>query len=289
MTRRDLLTVAPAVLLAGSHASGATSGAGKARLRTAICAYSFREALKAKTMSYEDIVRLAVDLDVDGLDMTVYWFPSTQDEFLLPLRRLAYRSAVEIYSISVRTDLCKPAGPERDKQAAELRQWIDTAGKLGAGHVRIFGGTVPKTSNESEAAGWVTEMLRDSAKYAGSKGITLGIENHGGITEKADTILSILKGVDSPWLGVNLDTGNFVRDAYPQIQKLVPYAVNVQFKENLKDAQGKDVAADWPRLVGMLRQGGYRGYLAVEYEEKEDPLVAVPRLLRDLQKLTRQV
>ncbi len=289
MNRRDLLRAIPAgaaASLLGSAALAAESK--KSRLRTAICAYSFREQLQSKKMSYEDLVRLAVDLDVDGLDLTVYWFPSTEDSFLLPLRQTAYRNAMEIYSISVRTDMCKPAGPERDKQAAELRNWVDVANKLGAGHIRVFGGTVPKTSTEQEAAGWVTEMLRDAAKYAGSKGVILGLENHGGVTEKASTIVQIVKNVDSPWVGVNLDTGNFKSDAYKQIAEILPYAVNAQFKETIHDAGGQAVKADWARLVRMFRESGYRGYFALEYEEKESAVTAVPRLTAELNKLARQ-
>jgi sugar phosphate isomerase/epimerase len=276
-TRRELMALLPAPLLA----------AGKPRLRTAICAYSFRNQLQSKSMSYDDLVQLAVDLDVDGLDLTVYWFPSTDDSFLLPLRRLAYRNAVEIYSISVRTDMCKPPGAERDKQAAEVRKWVDVANKLGASHIRVFGGTIPRTSNEQEAAGWVTEMLKDAAPYAGSKGVILGLENHGGITEKASTIVSIVKAVDSPWVGVNLDTGNFNRDAYRQIAEILPYAVNAQFKTHIRDESGKSVPSDWKRIIGMFRESGYRGYFALEYEDKEDATQAVPRLTRDLNKLVR--
>jgi len=178
MNRRDILKTLPAAM-AASLAAQSDAGR-KARLRTAICAYSFRNQLQSKSMTYEDLVRLAVDLDADGLDLTVYWFPSTTDEFLLPLRRLAYRNAVEIYSISVRTDMCKPPGEAREKQAAELRNWVDVANKLGASHIRVFGGAIPKTSNEQEAARWVTEMLKEASKYAGSKGVVLGLENHVG-------------------------------------------------------------------------------------------------------------
>jgi hypothetical protein len=103
---------------------------------------------------------------VDGLDLTVYWFPNTSDSFLLPLRRLAYKNAVEIYSISVRSDMCKPAGAARDKEAAELRNWVDVANKLGASHIRVFGGTVPKDATVDQAAGWVTEMLKSASEYA---------------------------------------------------------------------------------------------------------------------------
>ncbi len=285
MNRRDLLKTLPVGMAASLMAQ--TSAAKKARLRTAICAYSFRTELQAKTMTYEDLVHLAVDLDADGLDLTVYWFPSTEDSFLLPLRRAAYKNAVEIYSISVRTDMCKPAGEARDKQAAELRNWVDVANKLGAGHIRVFGGAIPKTSNEQEASGWVTEMLKEAQKYAGSKGVILGLENHGGITEKASTIINIVKAVDSPWVGVNLDTGNFVKDAYAQIEQILPYAVNAQFKETIRNASGQLVKADWPRLVKMFRDAGYKGYFALEYEEKESAKTAVPRLTHELNKLVR--
>jgi sugar phosphate isomerase/epimerase len=276
LNRREILGLLPLPLLAA-----------KPRLRTAICAYSFRRQLQDKRMTYDDLVRLAVDLDVDGLDLTVYWFPSTEDSFLLPLRRLAYKNAVELYSISVRTDMCKPPGEARDKQAAELRNWVDVANKLGASHIRVFGGTVPKGSTEEQAAGWVTEMLRQAAPYAGSKGVILGLENHGGITEKASTIVGIVKAVDSPWVGVNLDTGNFNRDAYAQVAEILPYAVNAQFKTNIRDESGKPVPSDWPRIIRMFRDAAYRGYFALEYEDREDATVAVPRLTRELNKLVR--
>jgi sugar phosphate isomerase/epimerase len=234
-------------------------------------------------MTYDDVIRLAADLNVDGLDMTVYWLPDTSDATLLPLRRSAYRNAVEIYSISVRTDMCKPAGTERDKELAELRKWVDVAQKLGAGHIRVFGGTVPKTSTVEQASGWVTEVLKTSAEYAASKGVMLGLENHGGVTEKAETILKIIRAVDSPWVGVNLDTGNFNKNAYQQIEAILPYAINAQFKVDIRDGEeGKSVPADWPRIVQMFVRSGYRGYFSLEYEEDEDAKVAVPRLTREL-------
>jgi sugar phosphate isomerase/epimerase len=286
MNRRDAMKLVPAALAAPVLAQAET--AKKARLRTAICAYSFRNQLQAKSMTYNDLVNLAVDLDVDGLDLTVYWFPSTEDSFLLPLRRLAYTNAVEIYSISVRTDMCKPPGPERDKQATDIRKWVDVANKLGASHIRVFGGTVPKGSTEEQAASWVTDMLKDAAPYAGSKGVILGLENHGGITEKASTIVGIIKAVDSQWVGVNLDTGNFNGNAYAQIATLLPYAVNAQFKTHIREEPKKSIPSDWARLVKMFKDAGYKGYFALEYEDKEDATVAVPRYTRELNKLARQ-
>jgi sugar phosphate isomerase/epimerase len=183
--------------------------------------------------------------------------------------------------------MCKPPGPERDQQIAEIRKWVDAAQKLGAGHIRVFGGNVPKGATPDQAAQWVTEILKVSGEYAGSKGVILGLENHGGITETAETILRIVKGVNSPSVGINLDTGNFNRNAYEQIQACLPYAVNAQFKVQVRPGpDGKQVEADWPRLVKMFADSGYKGYFALEYEEKEDAKTAVPRLTKELNRIT---
>ncbi len=291
MKRRELLMSIPALALAPSVmrpvASAAEESAKRPRLRSAICAYSYRDALKAKTMTYDDIIRKAVENDVDGIDMTVYWFPDTSDGFLLPLRRLAYKSCVEIYSIAIRTDMCQPTPERREKELAEVKKWVDVATKLGAGHIRVFGGQVPKGTSEDEAVGWVVEILKKASEYSGSRGIILGIENHGGITEKADTIVRIVKGVDSPWVGINLDTGNFLRDVYRQTEQCVPYAVNVQVKTQMRGDDGKNVASDWDRFVKILIKGGYQGYLALEYEDKEPAATAMPRLLAKLKQTIR--
>lgn len=287
MKRRDLLKLGAVAAGARLPLTAATDKlASKARFRTAICAYSFRDALKSKTMTYDDLVRLAVELDVDGLDLTVYWFPSRADEFLLPLRRLAYRMGVELYAISIRTDMCRPAGDQREKEVAEAQRWVDVALKLGAGHIRVFGGDVPKGSTEDQAAAWAAETLERCAEYAGSKGIVLGLENHGGITERAARVLQIVKQVDSPWVGINLDSANFHSDPYRQFEMCVPYAVNVQMKGEIRIGDAKPEPAAWPRFFGMLAKGGYKGYVALEYEGEADPATEVPRLINELKRLS---
>jgi len=288
MNRRTVLQSLGAALGAPAFSSATpATPSTKPRLKSAICAYSFRDALAKKTMTYDDIVHLAVDTNVDGLDMTVYWFPSTGDEFLLPLRRLAYRNGVEIYSISVRTEMTRESKELRDKEIEDVKKWVDVAAKLGAGHIRVFGGAV-KNATEDDAANWCAEVLARGAEYAGKAGVILGLENHGGITAKADRIVQIVKKVNSPWVGVNLDTGNFEDDAYGQIAKILPYAVNVQFKTEIRVVKGKREESDWDRLAKMLADGGYRGYMALEYEAREDPKTTMPRLLAKLNQLARK-
>lgn len=282
MRRRDLFHALPALAAAPAFAA---KGAAKSRLLTAICAYSFRNELKDGSMTYDDLVHMAVDLGLDGLDLTVYWFPNTTNAFLMPLRNLAIRNGVPIYSISVRTNMCQPTADLQTKEVAEVKKWVDVAAKLGAGHIRVFGGNVPKGRTEEEAAGWVAEILKRSSEYAGSKGVILGLENHGGITLRADRIIQIVKNVDSPWVGINLDTGNFREQFYEQIERCLPYAVNAQFKTAMRGPNREEEPSDWERIVKMFAASGYKGYLALEYEAKEPAPRAFPRMMLRLKAL----
>jgi L-ribulose-5-phosphate 3-epimerase len=289
MNRRDLLKTLPAVAVAGRLAPAARAASGtRARLRSAICAYSYRNELGKKTMTYEDLVRVAVDHNIDGLDLTVYWL-DTSDQYLLKLKRLAYMNSVDLYSISVRSEMTQSTAEGQAKEVANVKQWVDVADKLGAGHIRVFGGRVPQGATEQQAAGWVVEVLKRGAEYAADKGVILGLENHGGITEKADVILDIVRRVDSPWVAVNLDTGNFNRNAYEQMEQCMPQAAAVQVKMEIRvGPEGTREASDWDRIAGMLVKNNYRGYLSLEYEAKEPAETAMPRHLRKLDGICRK-
>lgn len=289
MNRRALLGGLPllasgAPLLAGNRSQDMYGK--KARLKPAICAYSYRKELADKSLSYSDLVRIAVDNDIDGLDLTVYWFPNTDDAFLMPLRRLAYINGVEIYSISVRTNLCQPEAAKRQEQVLEIMKWVDVASKLGAGHIRIFGGNVPKGYTEDQAAAWCVEVLTRASDYAAKHGVILGLENHGGITDYAERIVEIVTKVNSDYVGINLDTGNFKERPIPQIEMCMPYAVAAQYKTKMAAENSKErVKSDWDKLTGMFAASGYKGYLALEYEDSEPTATAMPRLLGELRQL----
>ena len=121
MNRRDLMkqfslaAAAATAWLPGSVAAQAP--AVKPRLLAGLCAYSFRDELAKKTMTYDDLVRLASDLGIDGLELTAYWFPpDVTPEYLLSLRRLAYRCAIDIYGIGIRTTLCRATAEAQDAE-----------------------------------------------------------------------------------------------------------------------------------------------------------------------------
>jgi sugar phosphate isomerase/epimerase len=102
-----------------------------------------------------------------------------------------------------------------------------------------------------------------------------------------DQLLSIVREVKSDWFGVNLDTGNFHgADPYAELVQLAPYAVVVQIKVEVSPGGGPKQRADFGRIIKVLRDVRYQGYVALEHEAEEDPKTAVPKYLQQLRKLT---
>jgi len=257
------------------------------RFRTAICAYSFRKGLQDQAFTYANLIRMAAELGADGIDLTTYWLPDTSDQTLFGLKKLAYRSGVALYTIGIRARMAQPT-PELQAAAVELvRKWLDVAVRLGASHMRIFGGAVPKGATEDQAVAWAVETLKRAAEDAGKKGVILGVEDDGGITTNADRTVEIVKKADSPWVGINHDIGNFPDDGYRQIEMCAPYATNVHYKSEVHVAK-KGESTDVGRVLEILAKAGYRGYLALEYEAAGDPATEVPKLIAQMQQAMRR-
>jgi sugar phosphate isomerase/epimerase len=164
-----------------------------------------------------------------------------------------------------------------------VKEWIDHAAVVGAPHIRVFAGPKPKNTELAEAKRLCIEGLEETSEYAGRKGIFLGLENHGGIVAEPEDLLSIVKAVKSPWVGINLDTGNFqTDDPYADLARCAPYAVNVQLKVEIHRRNKSKEPADLDRLARILRDANYQGYVALEYEAAEDPWQAVPVWLKKI-------
>ena len=301
MDRRSFLTATGAVVAAALPARYAAQAprrgnvapeihVQKARFRTGLVAYSYRQALQSKAMTYEDLIGVAVDTGTDGIDMTVYWLPGTSDDVLLPLRRAAFRNRVEIYSVGTRVRLAQPTPDLREKELVELRKWVDVAQKLGATHVRVFGGQKPTEATLDEAIAMAAETLKRGAEYSGARGIVLGVEDDGGITDFAKETIEIVTRAGSPWAGMNLDIGNFKPPkVLEQVEMSIPYAVSTHIKTEMAQDDGKTkVPYDWDRVFGIFAQHGYRGYMGLEYEANDDATTAVPGHLRRLKELAQK-
>jgi sugar phosphate isomerase/epimerase len=175
---------------------------------------------------------------------------------------------------------------KRRADIEHVKQWVEHAARLGAKTVRIFSGSTQKGETEETARRRCVAAIQEACDHAARYGVYLALENHGGITATADQLLALVKAVKHDWFGVNLDTGNFrTSDPYADLARIAPYAVNVQVKTEIQTAGKKKEEADLKKLIGILRDAGYRGYVALEYEAAEDPKTAVPRHAAELRKL----
>ena len=272
---------------------------GAPRLSLSLAAYSFRDYFKTaihkldpepgsdRRIDLFQFIDYCAEHGCQGAELTSYYFPpDTDHEFLVRIKRHAFLRGIAISGTAVGNTFTLPAGAKRDEEIANVKRWIDHAAVMGAPHVRIFAGQTPSGVSPDQAKQFCIAAIEECCDYAGGKGIFLGLENHGGIVATADKILEIVRAVKSPWLGINLDTGNFhTDDPYADLVKIAPYAVNVQLKGEIH-REGKEAEpADLPRLVKILRDADYQGYVALEYESKEDPWTAVPRLLKQMKEL----
>ena len=293
MTRRDVLSAAVTAGV-GAMATG-TAGAveppkrgSRARFRVGSCAYSYRQYLQAKTdpMTYEAFLEACAAMDMDGVEMTGYYFPEPiKLADIHRLTRKAFLLGLDVAGTAISTTLSLPPGEERDKNLTKIRQWIDYASDMGARTLRVFAGGPPKGIDNATGRKWVVECVQECLAKAEEKGVILAMENHGGVVADAAGTLEILEAIHSDWFGLKWDTANYhTADPYGDLAKVAPYAVTTHMKTEIFPG-GKREATDFARILDILHGVHYRGYLLLEYEAAEEPKVAVPRAIAELQRL----
>ena len=291
--RRDFLKVAGVAAAASSLGTPFSlsarpeekSGSAKPRLFVGLCAYSFADYLKSGKMSMEDFIVKGAELGVHGVDITTYWLKSTEPAYLARLRNFAYKNAMPFSGAAIGTNMCQPDAAKRAEELAKIKQWVDRTELLGASHLRVFGGEIPAGATDQQGVAWVVDVMKPASDYAATKGIILGIESHGGITSKASNILAILKSVDSPFAGCNLDISNFPEDPYAQIEACIPHATHTHIRDYYGE---RKEPLDLDRIWRMFAKAGYKGYMSAEYEAEEDAMTGVPKLLAKIKTLCQK-
>jgi sugar phosphate isomerase/epimerase len=262
---------------------------GPPHMKLSLAAYSFRSALAGakKSMTLDDFVDLASTYDLDAVEPTSYYFPDPPTPaYCRSLRRHAFVQGLSISGTAVRNTFTFAPGPQLDKEIDHVKRWVDLAAELHAPTIRIFAGDPQKGTSDADARRWCIDAISRACEHAATRGVFLALENHGGIVSTVDQILSIVREVKSDWFGVNLDTGNFhSADPYADLARLAPYAVVVQIKTEMSSAAGTTQPADLARLIKILRDVKYRGFVALEYEADDDPRQAVPKQLQQLRRL----
>jgi sugar phosphate isomerase/epimerase len=282
---------------------------GGAKLKTSLNAYSFSKPLndhikgRGKGMTLMDLLDFCAQHNFDAIDPTGYFFPGypqpPTDDYINNFKRRAFQLGLDISGTGVRNDFATPdeariAGqPSRADDVLHAKEWVEVAAKLGAPVLRVFAGPEQDGEQWEAVAKRMAADLREVADHGRKFGVLIGVQNHGDMLKTADQTIRIVDMVDSDWFGVIVDTGYFMTDdPYVDIAKVVPYAVNFQVKES---PFGKEspIRTDLKRLVRIVRDGGYRGYLPIETlslpNRPYDPKKLVPAFLAELRVALDQV
>ena len=261
----------------------------RAHVKLSCNLYSFNSPLRNGKMTLDEVLEFCADLGLDAVDPTAYYFPNypdlPDDAYVYRIKRKAFRLGLDISGTGVRNDFTLP-DPKRRKAEVELvKKWVGFAVRFGAPVLRVFSGKgVPAGHTEKEVNEWVVEALRECADYGAQHGVIIVLQNHADFIQTAEQVLRILQMVDSPWLAVNLDIGSFrIGDPYAEIAKVAPYAATWQIKENIF-VQGKEEKTDLNKIMRIVRDAGYRGYLPIETLGEGDPRVKVPKFLDEVRK-----
>lgn len=293
LSRREFLVSSVAVASGMSASAVRTSSAMEPISRTAgshfkfsLAAYSYRDLLQRKNdpLPVETFIDDCAMFGLEGTELTSYYLQQDgPPSYFRNLKRQAFLRGLDISGTAVGNDFCHPPGPERDRQLALVKRWIEYADQMDAPVIRIFSGSVKAGQTTEAARRLAIDAIEESCECAGKFGVFLALENHGGLTTEVDEMLKIVRAVKSPWFGVNMDTGNFQSaDVYGDLAKLAPYSINVQVKVKIHPAGKSTEKSDFKRLATILRTAGYRGYIVLEFEEAGDPRTECRRYLDEI-------
>lgn len=246
-------------------------------MKLACCGYSYRQLLSNDKMTMEGFLDTCRELGFDGVELTQYYFPEETDEYLYHIKREAFVRGLDVCGSAVGGNFSHEDAEKRRGQIEHVKDWLVKSGKLGSPCLRVFAGPQPEGVDLEVARDWVRDGLRECAEVAARSGVILALESHGGLTADADGCLALLEPFeDEPWVGMNLDFGNFTGAVYEQYARCAPFAVTTHAKVTVRQGDERE-HIDYRQVVRIMREAGYDGYLSIEFEEAEDPLTGVDR------------
>lgn len=311
LNRRSFLTVAGIATAAAPLVQAAAPAPPSVahRIKLGISTYSYWH-FRAPKVPIETVIEKASALGVEGVDILHRQMdmpekaPLTSEHraYLRKLKRHAFLNGTDLIAFSIHQDFVDPSEEFRWQQIAHTHKCIEIAYELGVPCIRLNSGrwnTIPNFDDLMKARGiepvlpgqteadgtrWCVDCIEQCLPKAAECGVLLALENHWGLTNTPEGMLRIADQINSPWFGIMLDTGNFLEDPYDRLEQLAPRAKFIQAKTYYGGGEWYTLDLDYPRIARLLTKAGYRGYVSLEMEGKEDPDTAVPKSIEMLRK-----
>ena len=264
------------------------------RLKLGLATYSYWHFTRNK-YPIEKVIDHAAELGVEGVDVLQVQMDGEAPGYLHKLKRHAFVNGVDLISLSIHQGFVSPDPKKRQRNIVHTVKCLELAHELGIPCIRLNTGRwgtiksfdalmaargiepVLPGHTEDEGFKWCIDSIEKCLPAAEKNGVLMALENHWGLARTAKGLLRIAKAIKSPWLGVLMDTGNFLEDPYAQLEMIAPRTVFVQAKTYYGGGEWYTLDLDYKRIAGILRKVNYRGYVSIEFEGKEDAQTAVPK------------
>ncbi|MBN2665857.1 MAG: sugar phosphate isomerase/epimerase [Bacteroidales bacterium] len=268
------------------------------RNRIGVSTYSFWQFNGPKENSpIEDCIDKAAAMGFDGIEFLLRQMQSEDNSYLQKLKRQAFHAGLDIMGFSTHQGFVFPDKKKRDEEIALTIRQLELAYQLGIPTMRLNTGRWNTTESfddlmankgiepnlpgytDDQGFEWVIDAIEKCLPTAEKCGVVLGLENHWGLGRTAAGVLRIVDAVNSPWLQITSDTGNFLENQYEQLEMMAPKTFLVQAKTYFGGGKWYTLDIDYKRVAEIFRKVGYKGYVSVEFEGNEDPMTAVPKSL----------
>jgi len=268
------------------------------RNKIGVSTYSFWQFNGPKENSpIEDCIEKAAEMGFDGIEFLLMQMQSEENSYLQRLKRQSFHAGLDIMGFSTHQGFVYPDKKTRDSEVAKTIRQIELAYQLGIPTMRLNTGRWNTTKSFDDLMAnkgiepilegytidqgfeWVIDSIGQCIPVAEKCGVVLGLENHWGLGRTAEGVLRIVNAINSPWLQITSDTGNFLENQYEQLEMMAPKTFLIQAKTYFGGGKWYTLDIDYNRVAEIFRKVNYRGYVSIEFEGNEDPLTAVPKSL----------
>jgi L-ribulose-5-phosphate 3-epimerase len=268
------------------------------RNRIGVSTYSFWQFNGPKeNVPIEKCIEDAARMGFDGIELLLVQMTSEEKSYLQKIKRLAFHSGLDLMGFSTHQGFIYPEKERRDENIKLTLHQIELAYQLGIPTMRLNTGRwgtirsfddlmankgiepVLEGYTEDEGFKWVIDAIEQCIPKAEECGVVLGLENHWGLGRTAEGVIRIVDAIDSPWLMVTADTGNFLENIYEQLEMLAPKTFLVQAKTYFGGGKWYSLDLDYDKIAAIFGKYDYRGYISLEFEGGESPETAIPKSL----------
>lgn len=271
------------------------------KIKLSVSSYSYWH-FKGDKFPITKVIDHAASLGLEGVDILHRQMESEDKSYINKIKKHAFVNGIALTCLSIHQGFVYPDKAELQKHIDHTIKCIQLAADMGIPCMRLNTGrwnTIKSFDEfmknrgiepalpgytEDDAFKWCIESTQACMQRAEELGVLLALENHWGLGSTPEGMIRIMKAVNSPWLQLLMDTGNFLENPYSKLEMIAPYTSFVQAKTYYGGGEWYSLDLDYKRIFDILKKVNYQGYVSLEFEGKENAMTGVVKSIDMLRK-----